>query len=239
MGIRRVGTVDLKKGAAPSALSEAEKKVRAHLDAGKLCVLDFLEHQLISGYDTKGFIFLQPWNGESKVELPSLTFGTWKEAFDREGWVMFTLLEKDDLRADEAGLLRSALTTAVRMQSSPQDFQLPGYQSGDGAWEWWLAGIDKGLGVSHGHWWSGMVWKECRAMAAEFFAGLEPSMESDKGVSLCRELAGLYRDCSARLEIAKEKNAPAETQKTALSTGRGLDRQCTDFMKELLAAILA
>jgi AraC-like DNA-binding protein len=239
LGIRKVETIDFKKGASSAEFKQAESRLRAHLDAGKLCVLDFLEHQLISGYDTKGFIFLQPWNGESKVELPSLTFGTWEEALEREGWVHFTLLEKDDLRADESELLRSALTTAVRMQTSPQDFQIPGYQVGDGAWEWWLAAVDKGLGSSHGHWWSGMVWEECRRLAAEFFEGLEPSMRSGQSKKLCSELASRYKDCGAQLEIAKNKQAPAETQKAALAKGRDLDRRCADLMKQLLVATVA
>jgi AraC-like DNA-binding protein len=239
LGIRKVDAVDLKKGASASELDKAEKKIRAHLDAGKLCVLDFLEHQLISGYDTKGFIFLQPWKGESGVELPSLSFGTWKEAFDRDGWAMFTLLEKDDLRADERSLLRTALAAAIRMQTAPDEFQCPGYQTGDGAWEWWLEGVDKGMGTSHGHWWSGCVWKECRMMAGDFFAELESSMEGGKTADLCRELAGLYRECGAKIDVAKEKNAPADVQKAALVAGRDLDRRCTGLMKELLAAIPA
>ena len=238
MGVRRVDWVCIQKGDAPSDLKAAEDKLRAHLDAGKLCILDFLEHQLIAGYDTKGFLFLQPWNGESKVELPTLTFGTWKEAMDREGWAQFTFLEKEEHRADPAALLRSALATAVRMHSSPEDYQLPGYRAGDGAWEGWLAAVDKGLGASHGHWWSAMVWKECRAMAAEFFDELEPSLEGERAARLCRELTGLYRDCSAQLDAAKEREAPAEVQKTALAKGRDLDRRCAGLLKELLVTIL-
>jgi AraC-like DNA-binding protein len=230
LGIRKVDSIDLKKDAPAAELKAAENKLRAHLDAGKLCILDFLEHQLIAGYDAKGLICLQPWKGQSKVELPSLTFGTWKEAFEREGWVMFTLLEKDDLRADEPTLLRSALSTALRMRSSPEEFQIPGYRVGDGAWENWLAGIDKGLGTSHGHWWSGMVWGECRRLAAEFFTGLESSMQKEEAVRLW--------DCGAQLMTAKEKNAPAEAQRAALAKGRELDGKCADRMRELLAAVV-
>jgi AraC-like DNA-binding protein len=239
LGIRKVDVVELKQGAPAAEFGLAEKKIRAHLDAGKLCVLDHLEHQLISGYDTKGFIFLQPWKGASKVELPSLSFGTWKEGFERMEFMMFTLLEKDDLRAGENALLQSALTAAVRIRTAPDEFQCPGYKVGDGAWEAWMAGIDRGLGTSHGHWWAGMVWEECRRLGAEFFTELESTVPNDASLRLCRELAGLYRECGARLSIAKEKNAPAETQKAALARGRDLDRRSTGLMKELLAAVIA
>jgi AraC-like DNA-binding protein len=239
MGIRKVGDIEMKKGASAKELKQAEKRLRAHLDAGKLCTLDFLEHQLISGYDTKGFIFLQPWNGESKVELPSLTFGTWEEALEREGWVYFTLLEKDDMRAGEDELLRSALTAALRMRTNPDEFQLPGYRAGDGAWESWRTAVDKGLGSSHGNWWNGMVWKECRYMAAEFFTEIEPSVKGEKATSLCRDLAGMYRECGDQLDIVKEKDAPADVQQAALAKGRDLDRDCAEMMKELLSEVVA
>jgi hypothetical protein len=236
MGLRRVGELELRKGASPAELNQAETRLRAHLDAGQLCILDFLEHQLIAGYDPQGFIFLQPWNGDSGMELPSLSFGTWQEALDREGWVCFTLLDKEELRASEASLLAGALTTALRLRTAPHEFELPGYRVGDGAWEAWLAGIDRGLGTSHGHWWSGSVWQECRAMAADFFVELEPAMESAAAASLCHDLAGLYRECSAQIEIAKDKAAPAATQRAALLAGRDLDRRCADLMKKLLVA---
>src|SRR5271157_4939528 len=94
MGIRRTGMIRFKKGGPAAEISQAEVKLKAHLDAGKVCILDFMEHQLIAGYDTKGFLCLQPW-GCSPVELPALTFGTWSEALDREDWIGFTLLEKE------------------------------------------------------------------------------------------------------------------------------------------------
>jgi AraC-like DNA-binding protein len=237
LGIRKTGDIGIKKGSPPAELEAAENKIRAHLDAGNLCTLDFLEHQLISGYDTKGFIFLQPWNGESGVELPALSFGNWEEALDREGWAMFTLLEKDDLRAGPEELLRYALTAAVRIHAAPQEIECPDYRAGDAAWEQWLAAVDRGLGREHGHWWSAMVWKECRAMAAEFFAALEPSLPAD-AAALCPELAGVFRECSAQLDAAKEKTAPAPDQRAALAAGRDLDRRAMNLMKKMLVELV-
>jgi AraC-like DNA-binding protein len=234
MGIRRTGTIRFNRNVLPAELSQAETQLKAHLDAGNLAILDFLEHQLLAGYDTSGFLFLQPWNGVHDVELPSLSFGTWSEALEREGWVQFTLLEKEPSRADDAALLQGALAVALRVQSSPEDFQMPGYQAGDGAWEWWMAGIDKGLGASHGHWWSATVWRECRTMAASFFEEIEPSMKSAKAAALCRDLSISYRECAGKLGIAGKKDAKAATQKTALAEGRDLDRKCAEIMKELL-----
>jgi hypothetical protein len=237
MGIRRLDTICIKKSDGPEVIERAEGRIKAHLDSGRLCTMDFLEHQLIAGYDPKGFIFLQPW-GCSPVELPALSFGTWSEALEREGWVQFTLLEKEEARADEASLFSSALTMALRMRSASEDFECPGCKGGDAAWEAWIAGIDKGLGNSHGHWWTGMVWMECRAMAADFFAEIGGELKSGKVQSLCADLGSMYRDCSARIGVAKEKDAAPEAQKKALGEGRELDRRAAEKMKELLAAIV-
>jgi len=237
MGIRRLDTICIKKGDGPEAIEKTEGRIRAHLDAGKLCIMDFLEHQLIAGYDPKGFIFLQPW-GCSPVELPALSFGTWSEAFEREGWVQFTFLEKEAARADEASLLSSALLLALRMRAAPEDFALRGCMSGDSGWEAWFAGIDKGFGSLHGHWWTGMVWMECRAMAADFFAEIGGELKSGATQAICADLVSIYRDCSEHIGLAKEKDAAPENQKKALGECRELDRRAAEKMKELLAAIV-
>jgi AraC-like DNA-binding protein len=239
MGIRKTGTINLKRGVPSEALSEAEARIKAHLDMGKLCILDSLEHQLIGGYDLKGFLLLQPFHAPPGIVKSTLSFGAQNEALQKEGWVSFTLLERDDLRADEDALLYSAIETALSMRSSPEKFQWPDYRVGDGAWETWLTGIDQGLGNSHGHWWSGTVWMECRAIAASFFEEIEPAMKSVKAAALCREIGTRYRECSGHLDIARNQGASAAAQKTALSKGRELDRCCSGLMKELQAENVA
>jgi len=235
LGIRRTDTICVQKGASVSEITQAESKLKSHLDAGKPCVLDFLEYQLVAGYDSNGFRFLQSWNEMQPVELPLLSFGAWNEALDWVGRVQFTLLEEEKHRAGESLLLQSVLNTALQMQSAPEEFEMSGYRCGDGAWESWLAAIDKGLGSSHGHWWSGTVWMECRKMAADFFDEIEPAMRNAKLAALCRELANLYRECGDYLEIAKSKKAETGVQRAALTEGRELDLRCAGLMKELLS----
>jgi hypothetical protein len=234
MGIRRTDTIRLKRGEPSELLRTAEARIKAHLDMGKLCILDSLEHQLIGGYDAKGFLLLQPFHAPGVVKS-TLSFGVENQALEKEGWVAFTLLEKDDLRVSQDRLLYSALETALSMRSSPEKFQWPNYRIGDGAWETWFAGIEKGLGSSHGHWWSGTVWMECRAMAANFFEEIEPAVKTRTAVKLSKQIAILYRECSERLDIARNKGASAAVQKAALSEGRKLDDRCEGLMKEFLA----
>jgi hypothetical protein len=238
MGIWRTDTILVQQDASVSEIALAESRLRSHLDAGKPCVLDFLEHQLVAGYDSTGFRFLQPWNGVNAVELSWLGFGSWNEALGREGRIQFTLLEKDEHRASESVLLQTALNTALQMRSAPEEFEIPGYHCGDGAWESWLRAIDKGKGSSHGHWWNGTVWMECRNMAASFFDEIEPTMRNAKIAALCRELSNLCGECGEYLDIARAKEADASLQKAALTEGRELDLRCAALMRELLSEII-
>jgi AraC-type DNA-binding domain-containing proteins len=237
MGMRRTDSVCLQKDAGSEGIDRLEERIKAQLDAGKLCVLDFMEHQLIAGYDAKGFVFLRPWpECAQDVQLPALSFGTWAEAFERESWVQFTFLEKEGARASEHDLLCSALTTALRMRSAPADFEMPGNGVGEAAWANWIAGVERGLGTSHGHWWTGTVWAECRTMAAEFFGEVEADAKG-QAAGLCRELSAVYRECASRIDAAKERSASAEAPVAALTSARDLDGRAAGLMKELLVAV--
>jgi AraC-like DNA-binding protein len=235
MGIRRTAVISFEEGLGPEERGRVDERIKAHLDSGGVSELHYKEHQLIAGYDPQGFVFLQPWGGSSGVEIPSLSFGNWSEIADGTGWAYFTLLEKEEARADESSLLASALASALRLRAEPSEAEMPGYRVGDGAWESWIAAVDEGRGSSHGNWWCAMVWKECRAMASAFFSEIEGDMRSARGASLCRELSELNRECAARLDEAKEREAPPDRQKEALSAGRGLDRRCAELMRGLLA----
>lgn len=237
MGIRKSGTIDANRSSKPEEIEAANEKLRAHLDSGNPAMLVFLEYQLVVGYDQKGFLFLAPWDCHAPSELRSLGFDGWKECLEKEGWASFVLFEKDGLVADKGSLLRSTISTALRMRKASEEFQCEGYRVGDGAWESWIACVERGMGTSHGNWWNGMVWKECRAMAAEFFGEIGPEQKDPKAAKICEGLSGIYRECEKQLDIAKEKEAPKAAQLEALSKGRELDRKADASMRELLALL--
>jgi AraC-like DNA-binding protein len=238
LGIRRVESFCVQKSQGESAIAEGERKLRAWLDAGKIAMMEFLECQLVLGYDAQGLVLQRAWGDDGAVsEIKQLTFGSWFECLDREGWVQFTLLERDDFRADEPGLLRSALGVALRLRTHPADFATPGYCVGDAAWHAWIDGVGRGLGAGHGHWWNGMVWRECRAMAADFFVESEPLVSGERQVSICRDLTATYRECAARLEVAARREESAEVQAAALGDCRRLDAKAESLTRELIAAL--
>jgi AraC-like DNA-binding protein len=230
LGIRRTESFEIKKGVPAADIAAADAKLRAWLDAGKLAMLEFLECQLTAGYDAAGFRFLQPWNSAS-TELKTLSFGSWTETLDTEGWAYFTLLEADPLRADKPRLLRSAVATALRMRSRPAEFTFGPYRAGDAGWETWLAANEAGHGSSHGNWWNGMVWAECRNQAGEFFAAVPT--ESDAAAALCSDLAAVYRSCGSALAKAADKAIPTADRRAALEAGRAADAKAENLLREL------
>lgn len=237
LGIRVSAEIRLDRNSSPSAGAEAEECLRQHLDAGNLCTVDFLEHQLVAGYDNQGLLVLQPWGCNAGSELASLSFGTWKEAIDREGWVQFTLLEREELMADRRMLLQQALTLALRYWDEPETFAYPNYGVMVAGWENWIAGVERGLGNTHGHWWSSMVWLENRRMAAEFFEQVDTAELGLEALELCTSIARDYRLLASELEVAKEKTTPLAVQREALVKARARDEHARDLIRQLLPLV--
>ncbi len=239
MGIRRIDCVKIDKFSSAEERERMEKRIRSHLDAEKLVMVDYLEHQLISGYDTDGFTFLRPWNCDdaSTSEIKQLSFGTWKEALEKEGWIWFTFLEKETLCSDRARLLRGAIDTAREIRNNPKRFACEGYYVGDEAWEAWIAANDKGLGSSHGNWWNGMVWSECRVMTADFFAGLKAQADSSAVQRLYGGAEAACRAAGAAIAAAASKDSAIDERGVSLKAGRAADAACEKVLKELNAVL--
>jgi AraC-like DNA-binding protein len=162
LGIRCSAEIRLDRKTSARDLAVTADRIRRHLDDGSLCTVDFLEHQLVSGYDSRKLHVLRPWDCNEDVELDSLTFGSWKEAIEKEGWVHFTLLDREEKVADRPVLLQQALMTALQYWNHPGDLAFPNYGTMATAWDNWISAVDRGLGSTHGHWWCDMVWSENR-----------------------------------------------------------------------------
>jgi AraC family transcriptional regulator len=239
LGIAAVEKLQYVKGEdSPAKLETLESRLKEHLDAGELCMLDFLEHQLLNGYDEKGLLLLQPWNGQAFSEVPRITFGSWSECLAKEGWVHFTVLNKTVSRNDILGAAADALKFALDMFRNPEKYQQQGYRIGYGAYESWIDGVKRGLGNSHGHWWNGQVWTECRKNAAGFFSELKDYLEDGgKGAALCDELNGIYRNAAGELGRAKEKEVPPDSQEEYLTSALSQEKKAETRIEELISLL--
>ena len=68
----------------------------------------------------------------------------------------------------------------------------------------WIRGVEQGHGSSHGNWWNGMVWAECRHFAAEYF--VEIAKKYGEVISeAAQELNAMYSDISDMLRLVSDK----------------------------------
>ncbi|MFP4385391.1 MAG: helix-turn-helix transcriptional regulator [Spirochaetia bacterium] len=239
LGITAVEKLRYVKGEdSPAKLETLESSLKNHLDAGELCMLDFLEHQLLNGYDEKGLLLLQPWNGQASTEIPRITYGSWAECLTKEGWVHFTVLKKSRPGKNMVQGAAEALKFALDMYRNPEKYQSPDYRIGYGAYESWIDGVRRGLGTSHGHWWNGHVWTECRENAAAFFSEFKDYLEDGgKGAALCDELTGIYRNAARELGQAKEKDVPPDKQEEHLTFALDQEKKAENRIEELVSLI--
>ena len=207
VGLSHVSEVHRTRDTPAEEVAEIEKQIKLALDEGKLCILDYMEHQLVSGYDENGLTMLQPW-GDADSEVKSITYGSWEECMMGEGWAHLTMIEKSPVPESLLPAAKEALEYALDMIRNPGTYAVPGYRIGLEAYEAWLAAVEKGMGESHGHWWCATVWSECRAMASDYFKEIGEKYEGAVS-SLAKELSAQYREIATLLDQASKKEKPS------------------------------
>ncbi len=130
LGIERIGEYELMSESGDRERARVEREPKESLDAGKLVMIDFLEHQLVGGFDEQGFVVLQPWGGCTPVEIKALTFGSFKECLAKEGWAHFTVLGRSAARKPMAEAARDALAFAEELVPAPEACEIDGFKIG-------------------------------------------------------------------------------------------------------------
>ena len=237
LGIDMTNQFQVGKETTSGERRAVEEELKRHLDQGNLCMLNFLEHQLFAGYGENGFVMLQPWNGRASSEVPAITFGTWNECLGKEGWAHLTVLSSLSSQKNLRDAAKDALAYGLELLSAPEKNQVEGYRIGYGAYDWWIDAVERGLGKSHGCWWNGMVWSECRMLAAEYFRGLAALLESTSAVELCENLAGVYSSVAEVLGKAKEKELEQSEKLGRLREAREIEHEAETGVGKLLEAL--
>jgi|TARA_B100002003_G_C14155253_1_gene556060 hypothetical protein len=175
-----------------------EGKLRDALDKGFPCFLINLENQLITGYDNTGFFTDQPW--ERNFPPARLSFGSWQELGD-QFHVNFYILEKVT-PSDRLTTTLDSLAYAVDLHENPSTHSHQQYGVGPDAYAQWIdAAAD--YGASHGNWWNGTVWSECRTMASGYFA--EIGKEYSRVSRQASQLEKAYAEIATDLQTASSR----------------------------------
>jgi AraC-like DNA-binding protein len=237
IGIDTVAEYDVRRDGPESTRRGVEQQVKTHLNDGRLCVLDFLEHQLISGYDENGFMVLRPWGGMAPSEVPQVSFGSWDPCLKTEGWAHLTVVARAPRQKTVEQAARDALGFALKLHRDPSSMQVEGYRIGQGVYENWIAGVERGLGTTHGHVWNGMVWSECRKQASEFFRELAEVTDAPAAQQACGTLQTTYGEIADALTAARDKDLAKAEQLSLLKQARDAEAGAAATIEDLVAAL--
>lgn len=150
-------------GASAAERATVEATLRAALDAGIPCSLVNMEHQLITGYDATGFVTAGPWPWNTEFPPRHLTFGGWDELANEIHMNFYVIGQVEP--SSRAAMVRDSLEYAVDLTTHPDDHAAsPAFAIAQNGYDNWLVAIDE-HGSSHGNWWNGVVWGECRRHA--------------------------------------------------------------------------
>jgi hypothetical protein len=218
-------------GSSAEDRSAVEARLRASLEAGTPCALINMENQLITGCDDSGFLTAQIW---SCNDFPPrhLTFGTWAE-LGAEIHMSFYVLHRAapvDLRKT----VSDSLKYAVDLWRNPTAHSGDPYGMCPNGYALWSEAVRAGHGASHGNWWNGTVWAECRARAADYFREIASLLPS---ASEADALSTEYGAVAALLNRCSSKELEAETKVTVLAEAAEREEACIRRIEEALARI--
>ena len=203
-----------------TARREVENCIKAEMEAGKPCSLMNLENQLIRGVDETGFVVTQPWAPHSDFPPGHLTFGSWSE-FGDSVHVNFYTFERCEPASSEKTVV-DALTFAHDVLQSPGRYTDGLYSAGLAAYDTWINAVEKGHSGSHGCWWNGTVWGECRRRAAAFIREIAEAYGDV--AQIATETAGRYDSVADFLEEASDKELDEKSKVAALTQAKEEER---------------
>jgi hypothetical protein len=207
LGLEIVDLGFVSGGSPPAERERIESEVRKQLDAGRPCMVGNMDNQLIHGYESDRLLLIQPWPCVTDVTPATLTFGSWAE-FGNEIHAGFSAFRKVDGKSFDT-IVRESLAYALDLFNNPTVHNVEKYGIGPRAYDNWIKGVQNGHGSSHGNWWNGVVWSECRSRAADYMAEIA-ERGPDRVKAPARELVPKYRRIAAGLKQVSEKALPEQ-----------------------------
>jgi len=214
----------------PSERATVESTVRSCLDRRVPCSLINMESQLITGFDRTGFLTTQPWAPHVDFPQKHITFGTWEELGEEIHMNVFTFTKTEAAEPKQAVV--DAATYAVDLHENSCSHTSPSYGIGPSAYGNWIDAVKNGAGESHGNWWNGTVWAECREMAGAFFWEIAETIP--EAASPAQRLSDAYSAIGKDLERASSKEMPAEEKVPLLEHAMQRETACIDDLRDLV-----
>jgi hypothetical protein len=220
-------------GNGPVPRGEIEAILMAELRRGVPCSLLNMENQLITGFDDTGLLTAQPWAPHVDFPPKHLTFGTWAELGEGIHLSFYTFRRGQPVAPLQAAA--AGLEYAVDLHRHPEHHSDTPYGAGPRAYQTWISAVRAGHGNSHGNWWNGTVWAECRAMACRFLR--EIAAEHPRVADQALALATAFGEIAELVQKASDKELADDVKVAALESAAAREASTIPGL-ELLAGEL-
>ena len=234
LGLEMIDLGFIHAGSTAEERAQLEKTVRQTLDQGAPCSVCNMDNQIIAGYETDHLLLIQPWTCATDITPLTLTFGTWAE-FGKEIHASFFAFRKIAAAAENK-VIRDSLEYAVDLFADPGKYSVPKYGIGALAYDNWMKGVEQGHGKTHGNWWNGTVWSECRSRAADYFAEIAGKIPAPAAAT-ARDLSATYREIASALERISDKDMDPVEKIRIIKDLKDRELSALNSIKELLKLI--
>ena len=233
MGIRITESSFLTPDTPKEICAEAVDRLSVSLEGNNPCMITCLEHQLVKEKRDGEILLFRPWEEEIESQFSFLDSDNLSPCLEKAGFLSIGYFEKSDVQDNLGKTVHRALLQAEDLFKNPEKYQHEGYQSGFGAYEYWISALQKEKYDEHGHWWNGMVWAECRRRGAEFFEELI-DRKANLDETALKSLAGVYRIISERLDEAKGKELEREKKIILLTEALEMEYEANFLIENML-----
>ena len=213
--------------------NEGVNRLKSFLEGDNPCMATCLEHQLVKEIKGEEIRLIKPWEDPAESQFASINIRDLSPCLQKAGFLLFGFFEKVPVTDNPEKAVHRALLAADDLYRNPEKYNHDRYQTGFGAYEYWISALQKNEFDPHGHWWNGMVWSECRDMASRFFeelAGRNRNMDEQN----LKTLASVYRIISDRLSEAKDKDLEREKKIILLTEALEMEYEAHFLIEQLL-----
>jgi len=164
--------------------------VKKSIDEGIPCYgweLGIPEYYVVKGYDDVGYLYSGVCLDNPGVKMPL----PWKELGTTDIGVLEMYSVRPCKPADDATVVKDALSFALQFAKSPEAWVFPKYRAGLEGFDLWIKALEEGKAHLHGMAYNTEVWRECRHRGADFLREAGKRL-GGKLAPLCDEAAGHY-----------------------------------------------
>ncbi len=217
-----------------SERNRLERGIRSLVSRGVPCSVKGLEHQLITGYDEKGFLLDSPPSLEGELFPDRLDFGSWEQLYEHSPISFHGFKKSSPAPVDKvfADSLMHFLNTRVPAAGQGMN----GFVSGSRVYDRWIAALSRegstrrpGMAVA-------LVMAECRFNASLFLREAAKHRPQAAGAAL--SLAEAFLEISTGLSSLSGSMPPPD-MRTTLGHLRSMEKECRRGVEKVLAAFTA